>query len=245
MVDWTAEGERTHPTLHRDATAPLGPAPEGQPDDVAPSPGTLVGRYVVLSTVGAGAMGVVLSAYDPDLDRKVALKLLHRRDHGQARLQREAQALAKLSHPNVVQIYEVGTFDEPLVLFDGTLDHAGATPVVQFAEHERHWLVLFSAPASRACCTGNEVVLWLERFTLDDDDQVTREVGRPYHSGFATDCAQTTFTDLDHAELEHPTVGLGQLRKCRAQPVGLVVERQALERARLLVVDAPQRAEVI
>ena len=89
------------------ATAPAGAAalPYG--------PGSQVGRYVVLSRLGAGAMGVVLAAYDPELDRKVALKLLRQRegprgDAARARLQREAQALAQLNHRNVVHIYFVG-----------------------------------------------------------------------------------------------------------------------------------------
>lgn len=80
--------------------------------------GAAVGRYLVLSRVGAGAMGVVFAAYDPELDRKVALKLLSPRgtDLGRARerLQREARALAKLDHPNVVAVYDVGVHDEQL-----------------------------------------------------------------------------------------------------------------------------------
>lgn len=74
-----------------------------------------VGRYVLLEVVGVGGMGVVCTAFDPKLDRKVALKLL--RDHGapgsrrattgRARLVREAQALAKLSHPNIVTVHDV------------------------------------------------------------------------------------------------------------------------------------------
>ena len=76
--------------------------------------GASVGRYVVLSELGAGGMGVVFAAYDPDLDRKVALKLLRaglgaEGSDGAARLLREAQALAKVSHPNVVAIHDVGT----------------------------------------------------------------------------------------------------------------------------------------
>ncbi|MDC0716980.1 serine/threonine-protein kinase [Nannocystis bainbridge] len=71
-----------------------------------------IGRYVVLGREGAGAMGVVYRAYDEALDRKVALKLLRApgADHSQARarLLREAKALAQLSHPNVVQVYDVG-----------------------------------------------------------------------------------------------------------------------------------------
>jgi len=77
--------------------------------------GSAIGRYVILEHVGAGAMGVVYAAYDPELDRKVALKLL-RRSQGldsaaQTRLLREAQALARVSHPNVVSVHDVGTHD--------------------------------------------------------------------------------------------------------------------------------------
>jgi tetratricopeptide (TPR) repeat protein len=74
--------------------------------------GAAMGRYVLLGRIGSGGMGVVYAAYDPELDRKVALKLLHAEvagDAGQARFLREAQALAKLSHPNVVAVHDVGT----------------------------------------------------------------------------------------------------------------------------------------
>jgi tRNA A-37 threonylcarbamoyl transferase component Bud32 len=70
------------------------------------------GRYVILARLGAGAMGEVFSGYDHELDRRVALKLLRalRSDDptSRARMQREAQALARLSHPNVVQVHDVG-----------------------------------------------------------------------------------------------------------------------------------------
>jgi predicted Ser/Thr protein kinase len=65
-----------------------------------------VGRFAVLRKVGEGGMGVVYAAFDERLARRVAIKLLHGVDH--ARLLREAQALARLSHPHVVQVYEVG-----------------------------------------------------------------------------------------------------------------------------------------
>ncbi len=79
--------------------------------------GAVVGRYVLLERIGAGSMGVVHAAYDPELDRKVAIKLLAATIAGDAhgspgiRLLREAQALAKLSHPNVVAVYDVGAHD--------------------------------------------------------------------------------------------------------------------------------------
>jgi len=71
-----------------------------------------VGRFLVIERIGEGAMGVVYAAYDPELDRRVALKLLRadRSDaRARARLVREAQAMARLSHPHVVTVYDVGT----------------------------------------------------------------------------------------------------------------------------------------
>jgi eukaryotic-like serine/threonine-protein kinase len=74
--------------------------------------GTAIGRYVLIDQVGSGAMGVVYAAYDHGLDRKVAVKLLRHpeRGAGRRRLQREAQALARLSHPNVVAVHDIGTY---------------------------------------------------------------------------------------------------------------------------------------
>ncbi len=69
--------------------------------------GESIGRFVVLSELGAGGMGSVYAAYDPELDRKVAIKLLHDRAHT-ARLLREAQSLARLAHPNIVAVFDVG-----------------------------------------------------------------------------------------------------------------------------------------
>ena len=85
--------------------------------------GTHVGRYVVLKELGAGGMGVVYAAFDEELDRRVALKFLQPAMGGTfgsgsavQRLQREAQVMAKLSHPNVVAVFDVGTFEGQVFL---------------------------------------------------------------------------------------------------------------------------------
>ncbi|MBC8074137.1 MAG: serine/threonine protein kinase, partial [Deltaproteobacteria bacterium] len=86
-----------------------------------------LGRFVVEQRLGAGAMGVVWAAHDPELDRRVAIKLLKPEadaDELAARLRREAQAMARLAHPNVVAVHEVGVHEgAPFVameLVDGT-----------------------------------------------------------------------------------------------------------------------------
>ena len=75
------------------------------------------GRFVLLDEAGAGAMGTVYAAYDPQLDRRVALKVLHSRHAThQERIRREAVAMARVSHPNVAQIYEVGEHEGQLFI---------------------------------------------------------------------------------------------------------------------------------
>jgi len=102
-----------------------GREPEGEPEatlvDGSPepakalAPGQRVGRYFLLEPLGRGGMGVVYLGYDPELHRRVAVKVLHEREGGSLvnprRLLREAQALAQVSHPNLVQVYDVGTVD--------------------------------------------------------------------------------------------------------------------------------------
>jgi serine/threonine protein kinase len=89
----------------------LASAPAGEPVR-----GGMVGRFVILGVLGSGGMGRVYSAYDPQLDRKVAIKLLRAAavkggEDARVRLLREAQAMAKINHPCVVKVHEVGTQD--------------------------------------------------------------------------------------------------------------------------------------
>ncbi|WP_164014101.1 serine/threonine-protein kinase [Pyxidicoccus trucidator] len=111
--------------------------------DVSMAPlerGATLSRYVVLERIGAGAMGVVYAAYDPELDRQVALKVL--RPEGRQveelrlRLVLEAQALARLSHANVVSVFDVGTHGDCVFLAMELVD--GVT-LAEWLKQPRSW----------------------------------------------------------------------------------------------------------
>jgi eukaryotic-like serine/threonine-protein kinase len=94
-----------------DATSATGPAAPGVRGGQL-APGTRIGRYEVVRLLGRGGMGAVYAAHDPQLDRQVALKLLHRSSHlAPESLVQEAKALAKLDDPHVVQVFDAGEHD--------------------------------------------------------------------------------------------------------------------------------------
>ena len=102
-----------------------------------------IGRFHVLEELGSGGMGVVLAAYDPALERKVAIKLLHpdrlfgAATRGRAQLVAEAQAMARLSHPNVVAVHEIAFEHDAAYLVMEYV--AGPTLRRWLAEGERTW----------------------------------------------------------------------------------------------------------
>jgi serine/threonine protein kinase len=101
--DGVVDGNLDDRLMHRDLKARLFGS-EGR---------VTIGRYEVLRRIGRGGMGTVYVAHDPELDRKIALKVLRAdRRSGRERMLHEARALARLSHPNVVAVHEVGLHDE-------------------------------------------------------------------------------------------------------------------------------------
>jgi serine/threonine-protein kinase len=105
--------------------------------------GSSLGRFVILGLVGRGAMGEVYAAYDANLDRKIAIKLVgphHDADGqvGSGRLMREAQATARISHPNVVVVYEAATLGDRVFIAMEFVD--GHTLRYWLSARRRTWL---------------------------------------------------------------------------------------------------------
>jgi tetratricopeptide (TPR) repeat protein/predicted Ser/Thr protein kinase len=140
--------------------------------DVVPSEGARIGRYIVLGRLGAGGMGVVLTAFDPTLDRRIALKLLlpHARDaeQGRRRLLREAQALARLRHANVVAVHDVGEHGDAVYIAMELVQ--GRTIREWLREGRRHWreVAAVFAQAARGLAAAHDVGLVHRDFKPDN-----------------------------------------------------------------------------
>src|SRR5262245_22492006 len=123
------------------ATAPRAPS--------SLAPGDQVGRYVIDKRLAAGGMGIVYLADDPELKRKVVLKLLRPELVGRgtdpARMLREAQAMAQVSHSNVVPIYDVGLHDEQVFLAMEYIAGVDLAAWLQRAHSQRAILDVFVA----------------------------------------------------------------------------------------------------
>ena len=100
-----------------------------------------LGRFTIIRQLGVGGMGTVFAAYDEQLDRKVALKILHNPERGshshRDRTLREAKALARVRHPRVVSIYDVGTTNDQLYLAMEFVD--GITLRAWLSAQTRSW----------------------------------------------------------------------------------------------------------
>ena len=131
-------------------------------------PGAQIGRYLVIHPLGRGGMGVVVAAYDPELDRRVAIKLLHRnRPKSRTRLQREAQAMARVSHPNVVAIFDVGTVAEQVFI---AMEHVEGQTLHEWSQKPHPWQEVLSVfiAAGRGLQAAHEVGLVHRDFKLEN-----------------------------------------------------------------------------
>lgn len=134
MTDQNSEMESAGPS--QDMVALFAARPE-PPEDV---PDLINGRFEVSKKLGAGAMGIVYKTYDRKLERTIALKLVGSRaagNQGQARLLREALALARLNHPNVVAVYDVGAAEDGRTWI--AMEYVEGVTLVDWLETRRSW----------------------------------------------------------------------------------------------------------
>jgi hypothetical protein len=105
-------------------------------------PGQLVSRYQIVRPIGAGGAGIVYEAFDPQLGRRIALKMVRPRPGeaatmGAGRLLREARAMARLSHPHVVHVHDAGVFAGQVFV---AMEHVdGGTMATWLAQASRSW----------------------------------------------------------------------------------------------------------
>lgn len=159
-----------------------------------------VGRYVIIDRIGAGGMGVVYRAYDPELDRKVAVKfLLPGRGSGQERLAREARAMARVSHPNVVPVHDVGSVDDRLFIAMEFVDGQSLADWLRAQPRGTQEIVTIFRGAAAGLAAAHEVGV-VHRDFKPDNVLVDRK-GRPQVTDFglaAGDLAPTVETDGSH-----------------------------------------------
>lgn len=156
--------------------------------------GSRLGRYVILYRLGSGGMGVVFAAYDPELDRKVALKLVRLETGSPAAreaLRREAQAMARLSHPNIVAVHDVGGEGDGVFLamdlIDGVtldewlkLEKRGWRDVLRvFVQAGRGLAAVHAAGVVHHDFSPRNVLVTAEEKALLSDFGLAREPGRP------------------------------------------------------------------
>jgi serine/threonine protein kinase len=188
--------------------------------------GQSIDRFVVLGLVGRGGMGEVYAAYDPELDRKVAIKLLRAREdasQGRTRLLREAQAIAKLQHPNVVVVYDVGTFRDNVFIAMEFVEGRTLSGWLEAGTRSRRDIMQVFLAAGRGLAAAHAAGLVHRDFKPDNvmvtnDGQVrVMDFGLARHAGDATEddaerrAAESTMTTRPIAPSPDPdaTMSLG------------------------------------
>jgi len=215
------------PTTGPDGSIGQASAPARRSD--ALSAGATIGRYRVIEIVGIGGMGIVYAADDPELQRRVAVKVLRTSGHVDAdahsqRLLREARALAKLSHPNVIPVYDVGTWNDRVFVAMEFVD--GWTLGKWLALRPRTWATVGPVllAAGRGLAAAHEAG-FVHRDLKPDNILVSRS-GRVFVTDFGlARWAEATTVEPSVAPLQgwtltHPTTGSrpGSEADSRTQP---------------------------
>jgi tetratricopeptide (TPR) repeat protein/tRNA A-37 threonylcarbamoyl transferase component Bud32 len=226
-MSWSSERSKKatrEPGLAIAATMDVGPTPD---PDLHEAP-TRIGRFTVLHQLGAGSMGIVYAAYDSELDRKIAIKLVHG-DRGvgyedrQRRLLREAQAMARLSHPNVVAVHEVGLHRRSVYVAMEFV--AGVTLKGWLRAKERPWPEVLKVfiDAGRGLAAAHDAGLIHRDFK--PDNVLVGDDGRPRVVDFGLVRPTDSDEDRTGQTLDHDPVldTRSEVIRLRSSDAGLIV----------------------
>ncbi len=201
------------------AFAASGPAPAEDDAPAFPRPGQTLGRYTILDWVGAGAMGAVFSAFDPELDRRVALKILPPRADDDALPQRarflaEARAMASVSHPNVIAVHDVGTHGDAAFFAMELVEGSTLAQWLGAGPRSRDEIVEVFAAAGRGLAAAHDGGLVHRDFkpanVLVGDDGRVRVIDFGL-ARFTTDTTDTPLGDEDVPLDERPLTRTGTI----------------------------------
>jgi len=215
----------------------------------------LLGRYIVAEQLGGGGMGMVYAAYDPELDRKVAIKLMRpvasdsaSASEGRARLLREAQAMARLSHPNVIAVHDVGTFGEQVFI---AMEHIeGSTLTEWLSQQRRSWreIVGMLVEAGRGLAAAHAAGILHRDFK--PDNVLVGDDGRPRVLDFglarAANAADGTAPEIrgEHASAENKrSESGGMLRLALTEPGKLMGTPSYMAPEQLLGQSADEKTD--
>ena len=193
------------------AAASAAPPIEGLPREL--------GRYAVLGELGRGGMGRVLRAYDPKLQREVALKTVRRVSvEAQTRMVREARAMAKLSHPNVVAVFDVELDDDGGVVI--AMELVSGTTLSEWLKKPHPWAEVLDVfvSAGRGLAAAHEAGLLHRDFKpsnvlVGDDGRIkVTDFGLAKPAGSTPSIDGGSSSDEDDPELTSPGSVMGTPR---------------------------------
>lgn len=158
---------------------------------------TVIDRFTLLERIGAGAMGEVFAAYDPKLDRRVALKLLNSAEtSAREESTAEARRLARLNHPNVVTVHETGLFEGRAYIAMECVEGRSLRRVLAEEQPSPQRIIALFVEAGRGLAAAHEAGLIHRDFK--PDNVVVGDDGRVRVADFGL----ALRTDLDHGDAQ-------------------------------------------
>ena len=203
--------------------------PDGAAGEESPARrGTVLGRYVLLEAIGAGAMGVVYRAYDPELDRRLAVKVLRRvdaSDKQRERMLREAKAMAKVSSPYVVAVYDAGVVEGHVFIAMELVDGVTLAKWLAKSSRDPREVVARFVQAGRGLVAAHDAGL-IHRDFKPENVLVTKEnVAKVTDFGLARGLHVAVAAEASHAGVEPLALTLSRTGSLAGTPAYMAPEQ--------------------